>query len=95
MRMQNEDQIRKGLEEMVHQNRSKRDQVKKQEIDIKFKLDKFKLQREIMCKGQVEQRVERENEKVQSAEQKLRLLEGKEKAILERLKNTQMTESKA
>ena len=58
------------------------------EQEIKQKIERFKNERENMNKGHSEQKVENENQKVMVAEQKLKQLEAREAAILERLKNT-------
>ena len=58
------------------------------EQEIKQKIERFKNERENLNKGHSEQKVEMENQKVMLAEQKLKQLEARESAILERLKNT-------
>jgi hypothetical protein len=57
------------------ENKNKRDFVKKQEATIKQNIEKFRLQRENMSKGQLDQRVNKETNKVLLAEEKLKQLE--------------------
>eukprot|EP00347_Sterkiella_histriomuscorum_P016884 403351479 len=95
MRELNEKAIKDNSLQFHQENKQKRDKVKELEQKSKQTLDKYKQMRESMSKGQLEVRVDNENQKVSLADQKLKLLEQKEQAIIERLKQTQKTETKA
>ncbi|CDW91814.1 ef hand family protein [Stylonychia lemnae] len=94
MKIENEHVIKENSQLFKMENKTKRDKVKETESQTKANLEKFRQYREEMGKGNLENRVEQENQKLSQADQILKQLEQREQAIIERLKHTQKTENK-